>query len=236
MITLYHDYASSNSQKVRLYLAEHNIPWQDASLVLMKQEHLRTEYLAINPNGLVPALKDGDKVVVNSTDIMQYLKDHYAENEFDDSTLNEEIYDFCKLGEALHDPYLRILSYYYLWMKAKKSEDEVTHIIEQAKQHPNKERGVFLQRAVRKQFTTKDIEQARNKVIDYLDEAENLLSNSTSGFIISDHYTMADCSTIATLCRIKRMHFEQELSQHSALLNYYEAMQQRPNFTAAKVY
>jgi glutathione S-transferase len=39
----------------------------------MKLEHKSPEYLALNPNGAVPTLVDGDFVLTESRSIMQYL-------------------------------------------------------------------------------------------------------------------------------------------------------------------
>ena len=54
MIELYHAPTSTCSQKVRMCLFEKNIEWISRPLNLASDEHLTPEYLAINPNGVVP--------------------------------------------------------------------------------------------------------------------------------------------------------------------------------------
>ena len=44
-----------------------------------KKEHLEAEYLKINPQGLVPALVDGDLVLTQTMAIMEYLEDTFPE-------------------------------------------------------------------------------------------------------------------------------------------------------------
>jgi len=53
MLTLYNAAHSTCSQKVRICLAEKDLPFADIRLDLGKgKDHLKPEYLKINPNGL----------------------------------------------------------------------------------------------------------------------------------------------------------------------------------------
>ena len=78
MIKLYHNDMSVCAQKVRLALAELGLEWESIHLKLRGDEQLRPDYLAINPKGQVPAIVDGDFVVVESTVINEYLADAYG--------------------------------------------------------------------------------------------------------------------------------------------------------------
>ena len=75
MLTLYHNDMSTCAQKVRLALDEIGLEWESRHLKLRGDEQLRPEFLAINPKGQVPALVDGDLIVVESTVINECLVD-----------------------------------------------------------------------------------------------------------------------------------------------------------------
>lgn len=75
MLQLYHNDMSTCAQKVRLAIEELELEWESHHLKLRGDEQLRPEYLAINPKGQVPALVDGEVVVVESTVINEYLVD-----------------------------------------------------------------------------------------------------------------------------------------------------------------
>jgi len=75
MLVLYHHNLSVCAQKVRLALAEKGLDWEDRAVDLMKGEHLRPEYLALNPRGVVPTLVDDGQPVIESTLILEYLED-----------------------------------------------------------------------------------------------------------------------------------------------------------------
>ena len=70
---LYHNPLSPNVRRVRLTAAVLGIELEEKLLDFSKGEHKNPEYLALNPNGAVPTLVDGDFVLTESRSIMQYL-------------------------------------------------------------------------------------------------------------------------------------------------------------------
>jgi glutathione S-transferase len=70
---LFHNPMSPNTRRVRLTAAVLGIELEEKKLDFAKGEHKNPEYLALNPNGAVPTLVDGDFVLTESRAIMQYL-------------------------------------------------------------------------------------------------------------------------------------------------------------------
>lgn len=64
---------SPNVRRVRLVAAVLGVELEETVLDFTKGEHKTPEYLAINPNGAVPTLVDGDFVLTESRSITQYL-------------------------------------------------------------------------------------------------------------------------------------------------------------------
>ena len=79
MIELYHHNISVCAQKIRIVLAEKNLAWTGHHVDLMNSEHLSPAFLKINPRGLVPALVHDGHTIIESTVIMEYLEDAFAE-------------------------------------------------------------------------------------------------------------------------------------------------------------
>ena len=75
MLTLYHHDTSVCSQKVRLVLAEKEIPWEGSFIDLGKGQHQTPEYMKLNPNAVVPTLVHDDYVIIESSVINEYLDD-----------------------------------------------------------------------------------------------------------------------------------------------------------------
>ena len=80
MLKLYNAAHSTCSQKVRICLAEKHLPFEDIKLDLGRgKDHLKAEYLKLNPNGVVPTLTDDDNIIIiiDSSVICEYLDEKY---------------------------------------------------------------------------------------------------------------------------------------------------------------
>jgi glutathione S-transferase len=75
---LYHA-AQSRSIRPRWVLEEVGAPYELARIDLAAGDQKRPEYLALNPNGAVPTLVDGDLVLYESAAICQYLADKFSD-------------------------------------------------------------------------------------------------------------------------------------------------------------
>jgi glutathione S-transferase len=72
-VKLYMNALSPNVRRVRLTAAVLGLPLEEKTLDLARGEQRSPEYLALNPNGAIPTLVDGDFVLTESRAIMQYL-------------------------------------------------------------------------------------------------------------------------------------------------------------------
>ena len=64
---------SPNPTKVALFLEEAGLPYEAMPVDTRKGEQFKPAFLAINPNGKVPAIVDGDVTVFDSNAILLYL-------------------------------------------------------------------------------------------------------------------------------------------------------------------
>src|ERR1700733_7129181 len=74
MLTFFFN-ASPNPTKVALFLEESGLAYEPRPIDTRKGDQFSAAYLAINPNGKVPALVDGDATVFDSNAILLYLAD-----------------------------------------------------------------------------------------------------------------------------------------------------------------
>jgi glutathione S-transferase len=75
---LYYDPISTTSRPVMLFIAEHGLEVELVHVSLMAGAQHDPAYLAINPNGLVPFLVDGDFALGEGAAILQYLAEKVA--------------------------------------------------------------------------------------------------------------------------------------------------------------
>jgi glutathione S-transferase len=76
-ITLYSLEGTPNCIKITLALEELNLKYTTHTIDLWKNAQKEDWFLEINPNGRIPALKDGDQRVFESGAILLYLADKY---------------------------------------------------------------------------------------------------------------------------------------------------------------
>ena len=72
-IILYDFHGSPCARRVRIVMLEKGLEWETRLVDLTKMEQKRPEYLELNPNGLVPTLVHGDRVIYESNVITEYL-------------------------------------------------------------------------------------------------------------------------------------------------------------------
>jgi glutathione S-transferase len=77
MIKLYDFKSSPNCQRVKVVLAEKNLPYEIVPIDLGKKEQKTPEYLRMNPYGKVPVLTDDSTVLYESLIINEYLEEKY---------------------------------------------------------------------------------------------------------------------------------------------------------------
>src|SRR6202012_5258228 len=79
MLYLYQGSTSVCSVKVRLALEEKGLPFEGEVLDLQRGDQHRPGYAKLNPNEVVPTLVHDDKVVIESTLIIEYLDEAFPE-------------------------------------------------------------------------------------------------------------------------------------------------------------
>src|ERR671929_834401 len=70
---LYNAPQSTCSQRVRFVLNAKQLPFAEVKLDLLAGDQLKPDYLALNPNGVVPTLDHDGNIVIDSSVIIEYL-------------------------------------------------------------------------------------------------------------------------------------------------------------------
>ncbi len=76
---LYTFFRSSAAFRMRIALNCKGLAYEPQAVSLPKDEHKLAHYLALNPQGLVPALEDAGKIYVQSLAMMEYLEETYPQ-------------------------------------------------------------------------------------------------------------------------------------------------------------
>ena len=120
-------YGAGPSRWIRPYwtLNELGVPFEAVQLNLPTGEATSPEYLAINPDGKVPALVDGDVTLLESAAICNYLADKYPEKGLapKPGTVERARYDqwISFVISDLEQPLWRIIRHKFLYPAAQRS-------------------------------------------------------------------------------------------------------------------
>ena len=76
---LYTFWRSSAAYRVRIALNHKALGYESVSKLFSRDEHRAPEYVALNPQGLIPALDDGGFVLGQSLAIIEYLDETHRE-------------------------------------------------------------------------------------------------------------------------------------------------------------
>ncbi|XP_068108239.1 glutathione S-transferase theta-1-like [Hyperolius riggenbachi] len=76
-LTLYLDMISQPSRAVYIFAKANNIPFNFHEVCLLKGDQLTEEFAKVNPNRKIPALKDGDFTLAESTAMLLYMTNKY---------------------------------------------------------------------------------------------------------------------------------------------------------------
>ncbi|MGH1465954.1 MAG: glutathione S-transferase family protein [Cognatishimia sp.] len=112
-LNVFHFSTSNCSMRIRLFLEEKGIEWNDCAVDLRAQENLTEEYFAIHPQGLVPAIVHDGVIVHESADILEYLEETFPEPSLIPDTEQgradlEKILEFTRSG---HMPIIKTWVY-----------------------------------------------------------------------------------------------------------------------------
>ncbi|MFA4970017.1 MAG: maleylacetoacetate isomerase [Sulfuritalea sp.] len=77
MMQLYNFFRSGTSHRLRIALNLKGLSYDYVAVDLRTEEHLGAAFKALNPQGLVPALVDGDLILIQSPAIIEWLEERY---------------------------------------------------------------------------------------------------------------------------------------------------------------
>ena len=76
---LYGYFRSSAAFRVRIALNLKKLDYETAAVHLRRNDQTRPDYLRVNPQGLVPTLEHGDRTLIQSLAIIEYLDETYPD-------------------------------------------------------------------------------------------------------------------------------------------------------------
>jgi glutathione S-transferase len=229
MLELYHDWSSFCSIKVRLCLAEKNLPWESRFIDLMKLEQLKPEYLKLNPNAVVPTLVHDGRAIWESSFINEYLDETFPEVSLvpKDAWSKARMRFWVKFEDDVLHPVIRPASF-NLMIRRAISALPADFVNERLANHPNPSRAADFKAAAGKPADTNAIEEASVRIKQSIDRLDRGLSQNL--WLAGETYSLADVAAAPFIDRLEELNFVGFWDGKPALQDWIARIKARPAY------
>lgn len=232
---LFHGWLSSASRRVRLFLEEKGLPYESVAIDMGKQEQHSAAYLAMNPNGVVPALLiEPGKSLYESSTICEYLEEICPEPPL----LPADPYDrammrnFVRWTDEKCLPNLLILNW-SIALQPGASQWTDAQLKEKLERIPTPERREAWTRIARQPYTEAEKGAALQKLLVLVDRMEEMLS--ASPWLIGARYSLADIAAVPFIARLDEIEPASLGAEgHPHVNDWWVRVRQRPAFKKAR--
>ncbi|MBP6031098.1 MAG: glutathione S-transferase family protein [Sphingobium sp.] len=230
-LVLYHSPISTCSQKVRLALAEKNLPFESRIMQFSKQDHLSDWYLAINPNGVVPTLTCDGKAVVDSSVICEFLEEAFEGPSISPAAPLERasMRAWMRYFEEVPTSAIRVPSFNIRLGAGFKAIPPAMFDVMVDKMPL---RGHFYREMKQGEFSAHRYDESIAKLRSCLVRVANALS--TGGpWIMGQQFTIADIALVPSVVRMVDLGLEAQWDDLPAIASWLERAIARPSFSEA---
>jgi GSH-dependent disulfide-bond oxidoreductase len=191
MLTLYHWEPNANSGKPMLALAEKGVEYRSHYLDLLKFDQHQPDYLRINPDGTIPALVHGARVLTESTPMMEYIDEQFAGPPLRPRQPRElwRMRWWMRYFDAYFAPSLSMIGWSIFVGPAARQRDpqELRAAIDRI---PLESRRVAWRKALFNEFTAEELTESRRRVSFAIGVLEKHLTEHT--WIAGETYSLGD--------------------------------------------
>lgn len=233
MLELYHDWSAVCCLKVRLCLVEKDLDWESQVVNLLKLDQLKSEYLRLNPNGVVPTLVHDGNAIWESSLINEYLNEVFSGvNLVPDRPVEKaRMRYWVKFEDDVLFPIVGSATV-NLIMRHALSDLPKDLVEERLTQHPNSERAELLRNALNKpEVDVQAVEDANQRMNKALLHMERRLSEAP--WFAGENYSLADIASAALIERLEELNFMGLWENKPAVKNWIDRVKARPAYQMA---
>jgi glutathione S-transferase len=228
-ITLYDDPRSPHGRRIRILLSEKGLSWETVRVDMTRMAHKAPEFIAINPNGELPALRHGDRLIYDSQLIAEYLDASYhgTERYPRDAYQVAQVRMWLALEAGTHKEF-RPLFYLHILRPAGLEAGITVENVDQVVHpgvHPSHLE--WLRDALRGKvrFDTSEA-LAREIIRGKLEVLEQRLARGA--YLVGDAFSMADLGWFTRVETLPTLGVEVERERFPGITRWLEAIRRRP--------
>ena len=215
--------------RVRMILEEKDLPWTSHHLDLRKAENITPEYFGIHPKGLVPTLVHDGVVIIESTDIIDYLDETFGDsplrprNEAD----QEKMHEWMRLAA---DNHIHVKTYMFakqIGRKMAKTESELA--VYRELQDNEELREFHAENSSAEGLPDARIANATEVLRDCFAKLERELGEHE--WLVGNSFSLADVTWVPLYVTLNNAGFP--LAEYPNVVRWKDAVQARPSFQKA---
>ena len=232
MLELYNFPPSTCSLKVRICLAEKNLEWVDHRLDSRDGDHLKPDYLKLNPNGVVPTLIHDGNVIIDSSVICEYLDEVFPAVRLtpEDPVARAHMRKWLRYFEEVPTPAVRYPTFQMVLIKGfQKLSPQAFR--QAADSRPLRKH--FYRRMGQDGFSQEEIDKAVDDIADTVARMEGALA-SGGPWLMGEAYTLADICVAPSIDRMEDLGFEALWEDgHPLVTGWFRRIKARPAYAKA---
>jgi glutathione S-transferase len=222
--TLYNAPQSTCSQRVRFVLNAKRLPFQEEKLDLLAGDQLKPDYLALNPNGVVPTLDDDGNIVIDSSVIIEYLDEVAPEPENftpPDALGRAQMRALMRFIDEMPAAAVRVPTFNLAFLPrfAAMSEEEFLAFAESKPL-----RKEFMLAMGRKGFPEKEMNAALDRMRRTYERMEDAIGGSGGPWLLGKQPTLADIALMPALVRMDDLGLAHMWTGKPKVARWYDAI------------
>jgi glutathione S-transferase len=228
--TLYNAPQSTCSQRVRFVLNAKKLPFEEIKLDLLAGDQLRPDYLALNPNGVVPTLVHDGAVVIDSSVIIEYLDEIAPQPEnFTPRQPAERaaMRALMRFIDEMPAAAVRVPTFNLAFLPrfAAMSEEEFLAFAESKPL-----RKEFMLAMGRKGFSEKEMSSALERLARTLVRMEDTIRSSGGPWLQGVRATLADVAVMPAIVRMADLGLDTMWKDKPLIARWFDAIRAHPAF------
>ena len=227
---LYNAPQSTCSQRVRFVFNAKGLPFEERKLDLLAGDQLKPDYLALNPNGVVPTLDHDGAIVINSSVIIEYL-DEVAPDPVSfsprDPVARAAMRAHMRFIDELPAAAVRVPTFNLAFLPrfAAMSEEEFVAFAESKPL-----RKEFMLAMGRKGFPDSEMNAALARMARTYERMDDAIEASGGPWLQGERPTLADVSLMPALVRMEDLGLAHMWADRPRVVRWYETVRAHPAY------
>jgi glutathione S-transferase len=228
--TLYNAPQSTCSQRVRFVLNAKKISFAEIKLDLLAGDQLKPDYLALNPNGVVPTLDHDGAIVIDSSVIIEYLDEVVPTPESftpRDPVTRARMRALMRFIDEMPAAAVRVPTFNLAFLPrfAAMSEEEFLAFAESKPL-----RKEFMLTMGRKGFPQKEMDAATQRLRRTYERMDSEIEKSGGPWLLGEEISLADIALMPAIVRMADLGQETAWQDLPRVERWYDAIRAHPAF------